>query len=176
MTRGDVTVRESSIEGLGVFAARSFEAGERVLELDDSRVVDEERPLRPEEGELQRHCDYLADGKVVLMPEPERHLNHACDPNAYVTTVEGQRHLVALERIEPGREITIDYMLNTHGGDVWACSCGSPSCRGTLPSSFFELPEREQRELLPLLEDWFVEEHRGRVEALRERSGEGGSP
>lgn len=176
MTRDDVTVGDSPIEGLGVFAARRFEAGERVLELDDSRVVDEENPLRPGEGELRRHCDYLADGKVVLMPEPERHLNHACDPNAFVTTVDGQRFLVALRRIEPGREITIDYMLNTHGGDVWPCSCGSPSCRGELPSSFFELPLREQLDLLPLLDDWFVEEHRERVEALRRRTEESDRP
>lgn len=174
MTREDVIIGESSIEGLGVFAARRFEDGEGVLALDDSRVVGEERPLRPEEGEHERHCDYLAGGKVVLMPEPERYLNHSCDPNAHVKTIEGRRHVIALRRIEPGQEITLDYVLNTHGGDTWTCSCGSPACRGVLPSSFFELPVAEQLESLPLLDDWFVREHRERVEELRARAGDGG--
>ena len=90
MTDDGVTVRESPIHGLGVFAACTFGAGERALELDDSRVVDANRPLDPGRGEHGRHCDYLTGGEVVLMPE-----------------------------------------------------------------------------LLPLLEDWFVEEHRTRVERLR---------
>ena len=62
----DVYVAESAIHGAGVFAAREFAAGETVLVLDDSRVVDGEHPLRPELGEYEYHCDYLEGGKVVL--------------------------------------------------------------------------------------------------------------
>lgn len=171
-----VTVGESDIEGLGVFATRAFAAREEVMQLDDSRVVDDEHPLDPEKGELREHCDYLAGGKVVLMPEPERYLNHSCDPNAYVRTVDGVRRLVALRDVPAGRELTIDYVLNTHGGDEWACSCGSSGCRGTLPSSFFELPVPEQLDLLPLLDGWFVEEHADRVEALRKAPDRDGTP
>jgi hypothetical protein len=36
-------------------------------------------------------------------------------------------------------------------------------------SSFFELPTEWQAEYLPLLNEWFVAEHRARVEALREK-------
>lgn len=176
MTEPSVSVRESPIEGLGVFAARAYEAGERVLELDDSRVVDADHPLDPEKGEHERHCDYLAGDRVVLMPEPERYLNHSCDPNAWVRTVDDTRHLVTLRPVGRDEELTIDYMLNTHGGDEWACSCGSPSCRGTLPSSFFELPVPEQLDLLPLLDGWFVEEHADRVEALRKASDRDSTP
>ena len=39
-----VVVRPSPIQGLGVFAAEAFRTGQRVLELDDSWVVDEEHP------------------------------------------------------------------------------------------------------------------------------------
>ncbi len=42
----DLYVAESGIHGAGVFAAREFAAGETVLVLDDSRVVDEGHPLR----------------------------------------------------------------------------------------------------------------------------------
>ena len=58
-----------------------------------------------------------------------------------------------------------------HGGIVWQCSCGSARCRGTIVSSFFELPVELQLEYLPLLNEWFIEEHRSKVDALRKILG-----
>lgn len=49
----DVTVQESPIHGLGVFADHDFEAGETILVIDDSRIVDEEQTLRPELGQIE---------------------------------------------------------------------------------------------------------------------------
>lgn len=166
----DVIVAESGIHGLGVFATRDFAEGEIVLPIDDSRVVDDEHPLRPELGEYSYHCDYLAGGRTVLMRSPERHINSCCDPNAYVKTIDGVRYVVARRPIRSGEEITCDYIIDCHGGLVWRCGCGSPRCRGTIVSSFFELPVALQLEYLPLLNEWFVEEHRGKVEALRRRA------
>lgn len=166
---GDVTVAPSEIHGRGVFAARDFTAGETVLVIDDSRVVDEDHPLHPKRGEYEHHCDYLAGGQVVLMHPPERHINSSCDSNTYVRTIKDQRHVVARRAIAAGEEITYDYIINCHGGAVWQCECGSPRCRGTVVSSFFELPLDWQLEYLPLLDHWFVEEHREKVEALRRR-------
>ncbi len=166
-----VIAAKSEIHGTGARATRGFAAGETVLVINDSRVVDEVHPLDPEQGEFDYHCDYLADGLVVLMQSPERHINHSCDPNTYVKTTAGARHVVALRPIEAGEEITYDYLINCHGGAVWQCSCGSPRCRGTIVSSFFELPPEEQLALLPLLDAWFVEEHRERVKALDPNRG-----
>ena len=163
----DVVVAESKIHGLGVFAARDFTEGENILPIDDSRLVDDEHPLRPELGEHSYHCDYLAGGKTVLMPSPERHINSCCDPNTYVQTINGVRYVVAREPIKSGEEITCDYIIDCHGGIVWQCSCGSARCRGTIVSSFFELPVKLQLEYLPLLNEWFIREHREKVEALR---------
>src|SRR5437773_2586761 len=98
----NVSVKASPIEGQGVFAAADFRQGERILAIDDSRVVTEEAPLR----EDPRHCDYLAAGRVVLMQPPERHINHSCDPNAYVRTIDGVRYVLALRDIAMGEEIT----------------------------------------------------------------------
>lgn len=58
----EIVARESRIEGLGVFAGRPFDAGDVVLVLDTSRVVDEARPLRPELGDLnvERHAEAVA--------------------------------------------------------------------------------------------------------------------
>jgi hypothetical protein len=59
------------------------------------------------------------------------------------------------------------YIINCHGGIVWRCRCGSERCRGVIPSSFFDLPTEVQMEYLPLLDDWFVEEHKEKVARLR---------
>jgi SET domain-containing protein len=163
----DVIVAESKIHGRGVFATRDFAEGELILAIDDSRVVDDDHPLRPESGEQSYHRDYLAGGKIVLMQSPERHINSCCDPNTYVKTVDGIRHVAARRAIRSGEELTYDYIIDCHGGDVWQCSCGSPRCRGTIVSSFFELPVQLQLEYLPLLNEWFIDEHREKVEALR---------
>jgi SET domain-containing protein len=166
----NVYVAQSGIHGVGVFAARDFAAGETLMVLDDSRVVDEEHPLRPELGEYEYHCDYLEGGKVVLQRSPERHVNSSCDPNAYARRAEGKGFVVARRAIKAGEEITSDYIIDCHGGIVWDCNCGSPRCRRVVPSSFFELPVENQLEYLLLLNDWFVNEHRGEVEALRRLS------
>jgi SET domain-containing protein len=161
----NVSVKPSPIEGQGVFAAVDFRKGERILAIDDSRVVTEDAPLR--EGEDPRHCDYLAAGRVVLMQPPERHINHSCDPNAYVRTIDGVRYVLALRDIAMGEEITYDYCINSGGDTVWRCNCGSERCRRMIHSDFFHLPRALQLEYLPLLDGWFVEEHREHVERLQ---------
>jgi hypothetical protein len=163
----NVIVTESKIHGLGVVVARSFTPGEIILAIDDTRVVDVEHPLRAELGEHSYHCDYLAGGKTVLMRSPERHINSCCDPNTFVKTIDGVRHVLARRPIEPGEEITYDYIIDCHGGIVWQCSCSSARCRRTIVSSFFDLPVELQLEYLPLLNQWFIDEHRSEVDALR---------
>lgn len=157
-----------------MFITKPAQPGDTVLVLDTSRVVNEEHPLRAEEAEQEDHLAYLAGGKVVLLPEPERHLNHSCDPNAYLYTVEDEVRVVAHRPIQAGEEVTIDYLINTHGGSSWRCRCGANRCRGKLETSFFELPAKFQREYLPMLEAWFLEEHRKELESLKERLAEGG--
>jgi hypothetical protein len=73
-----VYIAQSTIHGTGVFAAVPLRPGEIVLKIDDSRVVTDAQPLDPDRGEEERHCDYLAGGKVVLMRIPERFINHCC--------------------------------------------------------------------------------------------------
>ena len=167
----DVLVSESKIHGLGVFATRDFAEGETILIIDDSRVVDDQHPLRPDAGEHNYHCDYLAGGKVVLMRSPERHINSSCDPNTFVKTINEVRSVMARRAIQAGEELTYDYIIDCHGGIVWQCSCGAVRCRGTIVSSFFELSVEQQKEYLPLLSEWFIREHRGEIEALRLKSG-----
>ena len=83
------------------------------------------------EREFFRHYAYpLTDDLFVLWDSDPRHwkpLNHACDPNAWVTGLD----LYARRPIARGEEITIDYAtLYTERQAEYACHCGSPLCRG----------------------------------------------
>jgi uncharacterized protein len=60
--------------------------------------------------------------------EPPDFINHSCEPNA---GLDGQISLVALRRILPGEEVTIDYaMCDGSPYDEFDCACGSKLCRG----------------------------------------------
>ena len=167
-----VVVRQSGIDGLGVFAARLFSLGDVVLTIDDSYVVDNEHPVP--RGE-ERHCDYLEGGKTVWMQVPERHINHSCDPNVFVRTIGGIRHVLAIRDIEPSEEITYDYCVNGYGDVVWHCNCGAGSCRRTIHSDFFHLPLDLQWQYLPLLDDWLRQERSEDIEKLKARRPQGHS-
>jgi len=161
----DVEVGASSIEGLGLFASRPFRAGERIRQINVVREITPNAPLREEHGERADHCDY-PNGKVVLLGAPDRHINHSCDPNAYVL-YEGERSFfVARRDIAAGEEITCDYNVNITGGTAWPCHCGVERCSGTVLGDFFHLPLDIQREYLPLLADWFVRAHHERLQRL----------
>jgi uncharacterized protein len=169
LTRGggmaDVDVRPSRIEGLGVFAVRPFRAGERIRRVNVLREVTPECPIREELGERVDHCSY-PDGKTVLWGVPDRHLNHSCDPNAWVSYEGDACCLVARREVAAGEEITCDYNVNIADGTAWPCRCGAGRCRGEVAGDFFRLPVPWQREYRPFLAEWFVRRHPERVAAL----------
>jgi len=161
----DVAIRTSSIEGLGIFAARSFRADERIRQINVVREITPDSPLREELGERADHCDY-PNGKVVLLGSPDRYVNHSCDPSAYVLYEGECCFLMARRHIADGEEITCDYNINITGGTAWPCHCRAARCRGTVAGDFFRLPLEIQREYRPLLADWFVVAHRDRLAGL----------
>lgn len=160
-----VEVRPSGIEGLGMFATRSFRAGDRIRRVNVVREISREAPIREDLGERTDHCNY-PDGNVVLYGHPDRHVNHSCDPNAYEAFEEGVPYLVARREIAAGTEITCDYNINIAIGTAWPCRCGATRCRGEVVGDFFRLPTPWQREYRPLLAERFVRQHRERIEAL----------
>lgn len=164
-----VHVKASPINRVGVFAVETIAKGALILAIDDSREVADDFPLDAAIGEFEYHCDYLAGGKVVLMQFPERHINHSCDPNTFVKTILGVRYVFALRPIFVGEEVTYDYCINGFGDTLWECNCGSPRCRKNIHSDFFHLPYHLQVEYLPLLDDWYIEEYREKIQELLEK-------
>jgi hypothetical protein len=162
---GNVIVRQSPIEGLGVFAARNFKAGEVIFDTPETRLVTDEDPLS--EGEEERHCDWLADGRQILLPEPGRYINHSCDPNAwkeYRNIV--RRCTTARREIRVGEEITFDYCIDGFGETVWECNCHSDRCRKLIHPDFFELPLSLKMEYLPYLSELYRRVFRAKLGRL----------
>jgi uncharacterized protein len=167
-----VATGPSSIDGTGVFAVRDFATEEVILTRDESRLVDDEQPLREEVGEHEWHCDWLENGRQVLLPSPERHVNHSCEPNTWTDFSQGAGRITALRTIRAGEELTCSYSLNLAGGSAWTCNCGSARCLKVVPGDFFELPTDRQIELVRFLAGWFVAEHREQYEELMRRTSQ----
>lgn len=128
-TPDTVAIRPSPIEGLGLFALRRFADSERIRTVNVVREITVDAPLRPELGERSDHCDY-PDGRIVLIGPPDRHLNHSCDPNAWVRYRGTLCEIVACREIRAGQEITCGYRINAISGDSWPCRCGAARCQG----------------------------------------------
>lgn len=160
----NVKVRESIIQGKGVYATVDLKAGEVVLIIDDSQIVTDESSLTDEDNAF--NCDYF-DNKIILMQSPEVYINHSCDPNTYVKTISGARQVLAMKPITVGDEITFDYSINGDNDGTFPCHCGSKNCRKIYQGNFFKLPIETQKRYLPYLDSWFIDKHLIRVKELK---------
>ena len=121
-----VGVRESGIQGRGLYALREFNAGEIVLRWDLSHTIPHEQVDSLTEAE-RRYTHPLDDKRTLIVQPPERFVNHSCRNNTEVRDFCD----VALRRIEVGEEITSDY--GSDGSGVrFDCLCGSDNCRGRI--------------------------------------------
>jgi SET domain-containing protein len=160
----NVVVKKSKVQGKGVYANEKFKEGDVILGIDDTHVVPDASKLTPKQHEFD--CDYLADGKVILMQPPEKFINHSCEPSSYVKTIGGIRKVVAMRDIKKGEEITYDYSINGDNEGAFKCNCGSKKCRGVYQGNFFKLPLKIQYKYLSYLDDWFVEKHKNEIDEL----------
>ncbi|MDR3424275.1 MAG: SET domain-containing protein-lysine N-methyltransferase [Alphaproteobacteria bacterium] len=118
----DVVVKDSSIHGKGLYAARVFQKGEVVLTWQNARKLSPDELMNLPESE-HSYVAFL-DGQHVLMGKPERYVNHSCDPN----TTPGNRCDIAKRVIKIGEEITTDYADFLSPESSMICSCGSKLC------------------------------------------------
>jgi len=123
MSSDSVEIRDSTIQGRGVYAKRVFDAGEIVLRWDLSHTIPNEQLAALPEDE-RRYTHPLDEHRTLIVQAPERFVNHSCAPNTEVREFCD----IALRRIEAGEEITSDY--GEAGAAVaFECNCGSAQCR-----------------------------------------------
>ncbi|MFL6230766.1 MAG: SET domain-containing protein [Pyrinomonadaceae bacterium] len=126
-------VGKSGIDGRGCFATVRFAKGRKIAELVGERVsrVEAARRMR---GKRRLHICAIdsywgIDGSRG--GNGSQFVNHSCQPNSFVRIIKGHVLFFALRDIEPGEEITLDYVESYHP-DTKGCRCGAPGCRGTI--------------------------------------------
>lgn len=140
-----IQVRDSEIHGRGVFAARDLPAGTTVGHYAGRRYLEDEIGDADWDSALT-YLFGLSDGSVIDGSDggnATRHLNHACEPNCEATEYRDRAgrlklRITTLRPIATGDELLLDYALVIDDSDDpsdYACSCGTPRCRGTLVAS-----------------------------------------
>lgn len=163
--KGNYSVKESSIEGTGLFAGRDFSRGEVISHYLSGGPYEDVRSSAVEEeqagDEFWKYATQVGVGKdgygeyiSVSKDNPRSQLNNSCEPNAGLRRMErddGMRDtlLIAIRPIKKGEELTIDY--GTTQLEEWEelCKCGSPNCRGKM-SDFLHLPQEAQDRYIEL--------------------------
>ena len=119
----DVIVKKSKTHGKGVFAARDFKKGEKVIVCGFDKIMSAEEAARISLKDWSYVCA-LDEKRYALFKSPACFVNHSCEPNVGF----GKGAFKALAEIKKGAELTADY----EKGMVlqqFLCKCGSKHCR-----------------------------------------------
>lgn len=127
-----LSILKSSIQGKGCFATTSFRKRHKIAEYTGERITTAEAKRRAHRSKL-RICAintrWSLDGSRG--GNGTHYINHSCEPNAFMQILYDHILFIALRDIRAGEEITIDYESTLHS-DKKRCTCGAPSCRGTI--------------------------------------------
>ena len=138
--------KPSDIAGRGLFAVAPIAAGE-VVAVKGGHIVDTDTMLALPE-KLRNSEIQIAEGlHLVALTDDEYEpvmlfINHSCEPNVGFA---GNVVLVAMRDIEADEELTTDYALFDIPTTTMTCSCGTPSCRGTITGDDWRRPDLRRR-------------------------------
>lgn len=141
--------------GDGVFATRSFQAGETVM------VGEIERPLAWNNS----HATQIGLTEYVELAGLGSKVNHSCEPNCGIRVNDaGAPDLVARRNIGAGEEITFDYAMRNYSVEHFPsrCRCGAPRCRGTV-TGWKDLPEDQKASYRGFVARYLLDLNRGQT-------------
>lgn len=146
--------RQPSAVGRGLFVRKSFKAGfergDAIGEYVGERILEDEYQTRMEQYIAQKEFNYFVDvvtesGDVTGLyidatkkGNWTRFTNNSHDPNAQFepVVIENTYHifLVAIKKIRPGEEVTIDYGAEYRSPDqkFVECTCTAKYCSGVI--------------------------------------------
>ena len=130
--------------GYSVVARQVIDPGELIGVWSGRIVAADTLDSLPED--IRRHTVQIEEGLYLASVDADEapdFINHSCEPNA---GLDGQIAIVALRRILPGEEVTIDYaMCDGSPYDEFECGCGSKICRGTVTGEDWRNPALWER-------------------------------
>src|SRR5262245_29771985 len=139
-------VKESPIQGKGLFAASPITRGEIVC-IKGGHIFDRKtlnhvsQSLGPAEiqigddlfiGPLNQE---VREGSMIFS-------NHSCEPNI---GVQGQIVFVAIRDIDAGEELTHDWATTDDDDYEMKCRCGARSCRGTITGKDWQRSDLQKK-------------------------------
>jgi SET domain-containing protein len=128
-----ILVKESKIQGKGVFARTAIPKGTVIIEYTGERISKKEG-LRRDKIQKQQgqfyvfalNAQWSVDGATG---GDARFINHSCDPNCKYERKDGKIWICALRNIKAGEELTYDY---EDGKKEMPCNCGAKNCFGKM--------------------------------------------
>lgn len=140
------TVKESPIEGRGLFATAAIPKDE-IVAVKGGYIITREivAHLQPVLGPAE--IQIAEDLFISPLTEEEREgamifSNHSCDPNLGVL---GQVIFVAMRDIAAGEELTHDWAMTDDDDSSMPCRCRAANCRGTITGKDWQRQELQAR-------------------------------
>jgi len=144
--RPTVEVRESAIQGRGVYATADIRKNTWIMEYTGERISHDEADMRYDDESMARHHTFLfiVDAETCIDAasggNEARFINHSCDPNceAVLSVDDKEIWICAVREIAQGEELTYDYGYVIDEESVeealrkYPCYCGTKKCRGTI--------------------------------------------
>ncbi len=138
-----VELRKSAIHGEGLFAITNIAKDEVIAYKGGYLLSPNEFNCLPDEcnaAGLQIDEDvYLAPRDIPEARDVMVGINHSCTPNVGIS---GQIDTIAMRDIEPGEELTGDYVV-AYQNDYFnfTCNCPSKDCRKEITSDDWKNPK-----------------------------------
>ncbi len=128
-----VRVKNSGIDGRGIFARQPIPAGTKIGELAGELIT--QREARRRARLLQRIAIVELDNGMAIDASVDgnefRYINHNCEPNVRMRAYVHRCSFFARRDIQRGEELVCDYGETHHDGKL-PCRCGATNCRGFL--------------------------------------------
>jgi SET domain-containing protein len=128
-----LTIGKSPINGKGCYATVGFRRGKKIADYAGERISNAEAKRRAARRSVLRICAinrrWSIDGSRG--GNGTHYINHSCQPNCFMKILRGHIQFYALRDIQPGEEITLDYVMTLHPNDK-RCRCKAAACRGTI--------------------------------------------
>jgi uncharacterized protein len=150
-------VKDSPIQGRGLFAAAPIGAGE-IVAVKGGHIFTKETLERVQEALGPAEIQIGEDFFIGPLDASEREgsmifSNHSCEPNLGVA---GQVIFVALRDIEAGEELTHDWAMTDDDANSMECRCGALSCRKTVTGQDWR--RRDLQEKYRGFFSWYLEQ------------------